>query len=145
MMKKELDVNIEHKCKWAYLLLQPRLSGNSRAQVLGVGHPFWQFFLDVKLQICSKFQGDLWEVGLQMLVQGRGQFFTEPQMFLTHLGGCVQALPRATICQVLSCIQHPIPFKLGFNCCLWPYCIFPSIPCTIWMEPEFMFPSRFWF
>lgn len=76
MMKKELDVSIEHKCKQAYLLLQPRLSGNSRAQVLGVGHPFGQFFLDVKLQICSKFQSDLWEVGLQVLVQGRGQFFT---------------------------------------------------------------------
>lgn len=80
-----------------------------------------------------------------MLVQGRSQFFTRVSDVPHTTGWLCSGSVQGN--NLLGLVTHstPCPFKLGFSCCLWPYCIFSSIPCTIWMETEFMFPSRFWF
>lgn len=82
-----------------------------------------------------------------MLVQGRSQFFTRVSD-VPHTTGCVcsGSVQGNNLSGLVTHSTTPPPhYKLGFSCCLWPYCIFSSIPCTIWMETEFMFPSRFWF
>lgn len=125
MKRRELDVSIEYEYKLAYLLLG---IAEVRFWMLAAIWAVLPWCQAANAALCCRVTFGRW---------GYRCWYRQRPFFMSH-----RCSSHIWVCMFRLC---PGQWFVVLGHRLWPYLIFPNSPCTIWMQPESMYPSGFWF